>query len=160
MSKLKISLIAVVIVVVVFVTFRVMVASGAAFSINAEYVGAAGGCTDQNPILVTITNRLPFNMNHYWFSLSATREGYSSNVRNDLSSRDSDKIIPAFESDRRCWATPQESLAEAYLPDNINKYGSSAAAQIGLLLERKKEDPSLNWAAKIESAYWDFGLRY
>lgn len=161
MRKLKISLLAVIVVVTIFISFKVIVLSGGGVGIDVQYAGAAGGCTDQNPILVTITNRLPFEMIGYSFRISAKRDGYSSDVRFDLYSqpRSSDKIIPAFGSDSRCWLAPeQNNLSNAYM--NIPKYGSLSAAKEAIEEEQNKENPSLQWFGEIKIANWAFDLRY
>ena len=158
MSKLKISLLTFAIVVLVFVTFTVLVSSGRGAGIDVRYVGVAGGCTEQNPILVTITNRLPVSINNYLFKISAKRDGYSTDVRYDLQARGSDKIISAFGSDRLCWGAPPPNNVDAYLA--ISKYGSLPAAQSAIADEQNKENPSLQWSGDIKSVSWDFGYSY
>lgn len=160
MSKLKTSLLTVTIVFSVFAIYVIFMSSGSGIGINVQYVGASGGCNDQKPVLVTITNRMPLPINKYAFQISAKRDGYSTDVRRDLFFKESDKIIPAFGSDRLCWSAPQsDKLAAAYTV--INQYGSlAAAAQSAVIEEENKENPSLQWSGKVGYAVWDFGIRY
>jgi len=159
MSKLKTSLLTVIIFLSVFVLYVIYVTSGRAVGIDVQYVGAEGGCDDQNPVLVTITNRMPFKINYYSFQVSAKRDGYSTDVRHDQDLRGSDKIIPAFGSDRLCWYSPKGgNTADAY--SAISKYGSLDAAKKGIVEEQNKENPSLQWSGKIKLAVWDFDIRY
>lgn len=147
MSKLKISLLTVIIAFSIFVLYVIFVSSGSGIGINVQYVGASGGCNDQTPVLVTITNRMPLPINKYAFQISAKRDGYSTDVRRDQFFKESDKIIPAFGSDRLCWSAPQS--------DKL-----AAAAQSAVIEEENKENPSLQWSGKVGYAVWDFGIRY
>jgi hypothetical protein len=108
---------------------------------------------------VTISNRLPFDLNSYSFSLTAKREGYSTDVRSELQPRGNDKIISSFGSDKLCWPTiQQDNLTAAYMAQN--EYGSVAAAKTAITELQSKEDPTLVWSGKIISSNWDHGFRY
>lgn len=152
MSKIKTPLIVVVIGVALFASFKVFISSGGGVGIEVEYAGLPGGCTNENPIHVTITNRLPLSMYSYSFELWANREGYSRIVRHDLHPRESDKIIPAFGTESLCWSLPKIDLMDLYL-----KYGGSVAAATE---DQNKESSSLKWAGEIKSAYWDLGVSF
>lgn len=154
MKKIKIPLFVFIVAIALFVAFKIFISSGNGVGIDVQYAGLAGGCSDEKPIHVTIKNRLPFNLNSYSFELWATRNGYSKVVRQDLRPREYDKIIPAFGTDDLCWYSSQTDEVDAYM--NSPKYGSVDAARKAII----EENPSLQWAGEIKSAYWDFGISY
>lgn len=63
-------------------------------------------CSEEHPLLVKVTNRMPIQLDSYTYYLTGKREGYSDIVfsRHDGNT----KIIPAFSSSTSCWKAPDK----------------------------------------------------
>lgn len=158
MSRLKMLILSIISVFIIYMIFKLFITSSGGASITeVRYVGEAGGCSEQKPILVTIKNRLPFKINAYQYEITAKRNGFSTDIRNDR--HYTDKIVPAFGSDSICWSITQQNNSVNALM-NISKYGSFAAAQSEINVKDRKENTSLLWSGKIQKVVWDYGIHY
>lgn len=155
MTKLKISLVTIAIACSAYVVFEALKTPGIGAGIDVRYVGEKDGCTQNNPILVTITNRMPIQIDRYAIDISAKNEGHSNIVRSYKYW--SDKIIPAFSSDEHCWEIPDQNghFGEAATAFLAGKNSFLSAGEKALAKKWAEENPSLLWSGRFEQVDWN-----